>query len=107
MELKKVVVDLHQIDLLEQRVIKATEMIRSLRRERDAACIRHQEAQEALARLQSEHQNLVRSGEDSRELTEQLEVLREERQTVRGKVTRMLEMMATLEDHPAGARGDH
>ena len=37
MERKKVVIDLEQIGLLEQRVVKATELIRSLRKERDAA----------------------------------------------------------------------
>ena len=35
MERRKVVVDLQQIDLLETRIVKAAETIRSLRRERD------------------------------------------------------------------------
>ena len=34
MEPKRVVVDLQQLDLLEQKIVKATELIRSLRREK-------------------------------------------------------------------------
>lgn len=105
MERRMVVVDMEQIDLLEQRIVKATELIRSLRRERDAAQMKFQETMASLERLQNE--NLDRDRHEVKELTGQLEVLQEERQAIRGKVTRMLEMMASLEEAPSRARGDH
>lgn len=40
-------------------------------------------------------------------MASQVETLQEERQEVRGKVTRMLEMMAVLEEAPVEARHDH
>lgn len=107
MERRRVVVDMEQIDLLEQRIVKATELIRSLRRERDAAQMKFQETMASLERLQDENKNLDRDRHGVKELTGQLEVLQEERQAIRGKVTRMLEMMASLEETPARARGDH
>ena len=94
MERRRVVVDMEQIDLLEQRIVKATELIRSLRRERDAAQMKFQETMASLERLQNENKNLDKDRHEVKELTGQVEVLQEERQAIRGKVTRMLEMMA-------------
>ena len=107
MERKKVVVDLHQLDLLEQKIVKATELIRSLRRERDAAQTRFHEAEKSLAQAQKEAAGSERERRELHEAAEQLEVLREERQEIRGRVSRMLEMMAALDDGPAEARRDH
>jgi chromosome segregation ATPase len=107
MERRRVVVDLEQIDLLEQRIVKATELIRSLRQERDAAQMKFQETMASLERLQGESKNLDKDRHEVQELTGQVEVLQEERQAIRGKVTRMLEMMASLEEAPARAHGDH
>ncbi len=107
MERKKVVVDLQQIDLLEQKVVKATEMIRSLRRERDAAQAKLSETQEALAQARKEAAGSEKERRELQEIGEQLEVLREERQAIRGRVSRMLEMMGSLDDGMNEARRDH
>ena len=40
-------------------------------------------------------------------MTQQIETLSEERQAIRGKVTRMLEMMSILEEAPGEARREH
>jgi hypothetical protein len=107
MEARKIVVDLEQVDLLEKKIIKAVEVVRALRRERDVARLKLQETQAALDRLQGEHQAATEGQLESRELTRQIEILQEERVAVRGKVTRMLEMMASLDEVPGQARSDH
>jgi predicted nucleic acid-binding Zn-ribbon protein len=107
MERKRIVVDLQQIDLLEQKILKATELMRSLRKERDTAQARAAalEKEAALA-----HERAAASEEERRslqEMMEQLEALREERQAIRGRVSRMLELMAGLDDAPVEARRDN
>jgi len=100
MESKRVVVDLQQLDLLEQKIVKATELIRSLRRERDAAQAKARELEAQIHASEKGRQEL-------RELSEQLDLLREERQVIRGRVSQMLEMMAGLEDGGSETRREH
>lgn len=107
MEKKRVVVDLTQIDLLEQRVIKATELIRTVRRERDTACAKLEEMTASLAQLTKESRDDDRERQELGETTRQIEVLRQERQAVRGKVQKMLDLMSCLDEAPVEARGDH
>lgn len=107
MEKKKVVVDLQQIDLLEQKVVKATEMIRALRRERDAAQTRLAGLEQTLARSEKEAAAAAQERQEMQEAADQIETLREERQLIRTKVTRMLEVMSSLEEATGEARRDH
>jgi len=107
MEKKKVVVDLQQIDLLEQKVVKATEMIRALRRERDAAQSRLAGLEQTLARSEKEAAAAAQERQEMQEAADQIETLREERQLIRTKVTRMLEVMSSLEEATGEARRDH
>jgi chromosome segregation ATPase len=107
MNKKKVVVDLNQIDLLEQRIIKATELIRSLRRERDKARAELGEATSSLDELKGAAAAGQRDRRELDEAAQQIEVLNQERQTVRGRVEKMLELMSCLDEAPAQARGDH
>lgn len=107
MERKKVVVDLQQIDLLEQKVVKATELIRTLRRDKETLQGQLHEAREGLARARQEAAGSEKQLREFEEAHQQLEVLREERQAIRGRVSRMLEMMAGLEEGAAEARRDH
>lgn len=108
MEKKKVVVDLQQLDLLEQKIIKATEMIRALRRERDAGQSRIAGLEQTLARAQKEAASSEKERHEMQEAAEQIEALREERLAIRSKVTRMLELMAGLEDAASTeARREH
>jgi uncharacterized coiled-coil DUF342 family protein len=106
MEPKRVVVDLQQLDLLEQKIVKATELIRSLRREKDAALAKVRDVEKALAAAQAQYQASEKGKEELKELSEQIDVLREERQEIRGRVNQMLEMMAGLEEG-GEARRDH
>jgi uncharacterized protein (DUF3084 family) len=107
MDRKKVFVDLQQLDLLEKKIVKATELIRFLRRERDEAQAALEATRAEVAAARSE---LSGSAQDRQALTEasgQLAVLQEERQEIRGKVAHMLELMAALDEAPAEARRDH
>lgn len=106
MEPKRVVVDLQQLDLLEQKIVKATELIRSLRREKDAALAKTRDLEKALAAAQSQIQATEKGREELRELSEQIDLLREERQEIRGRVNQMLEMMSGLEEG-GEARREH
>ncbi len=107
MERKRVVIDMDQIDLLEQRIVKATELIRSLRCERDAAQERVREAQQVLEQVREKTGDLGSKREEMRGLSDQIDLLQEERQVIRGRVTRMLEMMAGVDEGPAQVHGDH
>lgn len=107
MEPKRVVVDLQQLDLLEQKIVKATELIRSLRRERDAAQAKARDLEKSLAAAQAQIHASEKGKEELRELSEEIDVLREERQAIRGRVSQMLEMMAGLEEGGGEARRDH
>ena len=107
MERKKVVIDLEQLDLLEQRVVKATELIRSLRKERDVAQVRLSETQEALEQLRSEAARLDTERGEVTELSERVDILQEERVAIRGRVSRMLDIMAGLDEGTTQAHGDH
>src|SRR5262245_20142686 len=107
MEAKKVVLDLDQIDQLERRVQRATELIKTLRTERDEARAGLLEARATIDRLQSENRLLEADQKGTRAISEELGVLREERQAIRGRVTRMLEMMATLDEVALPVRSDH
>jgi predicted nucleic acid-binding Zn-ribbon protein len=107
MEGKKVVVDLEQIDQLEKRIQKATELIRALRRERDSARDGLAQARAESERLETAHRRLEEDHRGARAATEELDILREERQAIRGRVTRMLEMMASLDESVVPGHGDH
>jgi hypothetical protein len=104
---KRVMVDLQQLDLLEQKVIKATEMIRALRKERDAMVARVREAETTLAAARQTAGEADRERAALLDATEQLDLLREERQSIRGRVDRMLEIMAALDEGAVETRSDH
>jgi len=107
MERKKVVIDMEQLDLLEQRVVKATELIRSLRKERDSAQVRLSETQQALEQLRREAARLDSEREAVTDLSTRIDILQEERQTIRSRVSRMLDIMAGLDENITQAHGDH
>jgi len=107
MERKKVVIDMEQLDLLEQRVVKATELIRALRKERDTAQVRLSETQQALEQLRREAARLDSEREAVTDLSTRIDILQEERQTIRSRVSRMLDIMAGLDENITQAHGDH
>jgi seryl-tRNA synthetase len=101
------VVDLQQLDLLEQKIVKATELVRSLRKERDGLQTRLKESEDALGLARNQAAGNEKQLRELHEMASQIEALQQERQEVRGKVTRMLDMMTILEEAPAESRRDH
>jgi DNA repair exonuclease SbcCD ATPase subunit len=107
MEKKRGTPDLDQLAELEKRVERAIEVIATLRRERDEARAAQRAAGAALERLEADQRELQRDRAGLETLTEQVSILQEERQAVRGRVTRMLEMMASLDEAALPLRGEH
>jgi len=107
MEKKRAGFDLDQLAELEKRVERAVDTIATLRRERDEARSAQRAAGAAVERLEAQQreQDRDRSGIDA--LTEQVTLLQEERHAVRGRVTRMLELMSSLDEAALPARGEH
>jgi FtsZ-binding cell division protein ZapB len=107
MERKRGALDLDQLTELEKRVERAIDTIATLRRERDEARAEQRAAGAAVERLEAERREQDRDREGFQSLTEQVTLLQEERQQVRGRVTRMLEMMASLDEAALPLRGEH
>lgn len=107
MEKKRGALDLDQLAELEKRVERAVDTIATLRRERDEARAAQRATGAALERLEAEKRDQDRDREGLSALTEQVALLQEERQAVRGRVTRMLEMMASLDEAALPVRGEH
>jgi predicted nucleic acid-binding Zn-ribbon protein len=107
MESKKVVVDLQSLDLLEERVTRVLQTMAGLRRERDALRDESRETKDRLERALAENRRLEQEQQGSRSLTDEIDLLKEERQAIRGRVSRLLEMMAELEETPTPARPGH
>lgn len=107
MDKKRAGLDLDQLAELEKRVERAVDTIASLRRERDEARAAQRAAGAAIDRLEAEKRDQDRDRAGLEALTEQVTLLQEERHEVRGRVTRMLEMMASIEEAALPARGEH
>ncbi len=95
--------EMDNLELLEERVRRVAEVIRSLRHENSQLQAQIKEAQdrvrksgETIAALQEEN----RRGD---ELSRQLRLLQEERQEIRGRVSRMLETFSSIDEmQPTG-----
>ena len=107
MDRKRGPLDLDQMTELEKRVERAIDTIATLRRERDEARAAQRAAGAAVERLEAERREQDRDREGLQSLTEQVTLLQEERQQVRGRVTRMLEMMASLDETALPLRSGH
>jgi small-conductance mechanosensitive channel len=99
--------ELEVLEFLEERVRRAADLVRSLKRENldlksqiQAAEQKHKQALESIASLEEQH----RRGDDVRR---QLQLLQEERQEIRGRVTRMLETFAAMEEIPSSGHPDN
>lgn len=107
MDRKRAALDLDQLAELEKRVERAVDTIATLKRERDEARAAQRAAGAAVERLESERRDQERDRAGIDALTEQVALLQDERQEVRGRVTRMLEMMASLDEAALPVRGEH
>lgn len=91
-------------DLLEEKVRKAAELVRRLRRENeslsqdlDDAKGRIADAEEKLEKLESELSERDSGGADSEELASELGDLREEREEIRRRLAKIVEVLDGLD----------
>ncbi len=95
--------EMDNLELLEERVRRVTEVIRGLRHE--AAQLQSQ-LKEAQDRLRKSNETIAALQEENRrgdELSRQLRLLQEERQEIRGRVSRMLETFSSIDEmQPTG-----
>jgi FtsZ-binding cell division protein ZapB len=99
--------ELEVLELLEERVQRATELIRGLRKENSELKALIKEADTRLLKSQETITKLEEQGRRGDEVTRQLKLLQEERQEIRGRVTRMLETFAAMEEIPSSGHPDN
>ena len=99
--------ELEVLELLEERVQRATELIRGLRKENLELKALVKDAEARLLKSQETISNLEEVGRRGDEVTRQLKLLQEERQEIRGRVTRMLETFAAMEEIPSSGHADN
>ena len=85
--------DADTLGSLEERILRAVELVGALRREKEAAEVRAQEADAALEAARKSATDL--EAENSR-LTQELETLRGERKQVRSRIEKLLGQLDTL-----------
>lgn len=95
--------EMDNLELLEDRVRRVTEVIRGLRQENAQLAAQVKEAQD---RLRKSNETIAALQEENRrgdELSRQLRLLQEERQEIRGRVSRMLETFSSIDEmQPTG-----
>ena len=95
--------EMDNLELLEERVRRVTEVIRGLRHENSQLQAQVNEAQD---RIRKSNETIAALQEENRrgdELSRQLRLLQEERQEIRGRVSRMLETFSSIDEmQPTG-----
>jgi FtsZ-binding cell division protein ZapB len=99
--------ELEVLELLEERVQRATELIRGLRKENLELKALVKDTEARLLKSQETISSLEEVGRRGDEVTRQLKLLQEERQEIRGRVTRMLETFAAMEEIPSSGHADN
>jgi chromosome segregation ATPase len=91
------------LELLEERVRRVTEVIRGLRQENDQLLAKIQEANDRVRKSNETIAALQEENRKSDELSRQLRLLQEERQEIRGRVSRMLQTFSSIDEmQPTG-----
>jgi chromosome segregation ATPase len=94
---------MENLELLEERVRRVTEVIRGLKSENARLLAQVQEAQERVSKANETIATLQEESRRGDELTRQLRLLQEERQEIRGRVSRMLETFSSIDEmQPSG-----
>jgi len=99
--------EMEVLEMLEERVQRATELIRSLRKENNELKALVKDAEDRAGQAQENVTRLEEAGRRGDELSRQLKLLQEERQEIRGRVTRMLETFAAIEEIPSPGHPDN
>lgn len=99
--------ELEVLELLEERVQRASDLIRGLRRENSELLAQLKDSQDRLGKTQESLARLEEQGRRGDELARQLKLLQEERLEIRGRVTRMLETFSAMEEVPSSGHPDN
>ena len=99
--------EMEVLELLEERVLRATELIRGLRRDNTELKAQVKDAGDRLRKSQEMIASLEEQGRRGDEIGRQLKLLQEERQEIRGRVTRMLETFASMEEGTSAGHPDN
>jgi predicted RNase H-like nuclease (RuvC/YqgF family) len=94
----------HGFELLEEKVKKAAELVKRLRRENEALAEgqarlqgRLEEAERTLATAQKQRKSADEGAHQLETLGQELKVLRQEREEVRGRIEKLLEVLDGLD----------
>jgi len=99
--------EMENLELLEERVRRVTEVIRGMRQENVQILAQLKEAQERIRNLNETIAALQEENRRGDELSRQLRLLQEERQEIRGRVSRMLETFSSIDEMQPTGRTDH
>jgi septal ring factor EnvC (AmiA/AmiB activator) len=95
--------EMDNLELLEERVRRVTEVIRGMRHEKVQLLAQLQEAQDRIRKSSETIAALQEENRRTDELSRQLRLLQEERQEIRGRVSRMLETFSSIDEmQPSG-----
>ncbi|HMC83061.1 MAG TPA: hypothetical protein VKL61_07495 [Candidatus Polarisedimenticolia bacterium] len=94
--------EMENLDLLEERVRRVTELVRNLRQESVDLRAKLHEAEERFRKAGETIAALQEERKRGEEVAGQLRLLQEERQEIRGRVSRMLETFSGLEEMQSG-----
>jgi len=99
--------EMENLELLEERVRRVAEVIRGLRHENARLLAQIQEVQERLRKSEGTIAALQEENRKGDELSRQLRLLQEERQEIRGRVSRMLETFSGIEEMQSAGHPDN
>ena len=99
--------EMENLELLEERVRRVTEVIRGMRQENVQILAQLKESQERTRNLSETVAALQEENRRGDELSRQLRLLQEERQEIRGRVSRMLETFSSIDEMQPTGRTDH
>ena len=99
--------ELEVLELLEERVQRAADLIRGLRRENTELAARLKESEDRVRKHQESVTRLEEQGRRSDEVSRHLKLLQEERQEIRGRVSRMLETFSAMDEVPSSGHPDN
>ncbi len=95
--------ELENLELLEERVRRIAELVRGLRRENIELRARLSEAEERIRKSDEGIAALQEERKRNDEVSRQLRLLQEERQEIRGRVSKMLETFSSIDEmQPTG-----
>jgi septal ring factor EnvC (AmiA/AmiB activator) len=99
--------DMEELEQLEERIRRVSDVIRGLRHENSQLTSQLKEAQEQVRKSEETLSRLQEENRRNEDLTRQLRLLQEERQEIRGRVTRMLETFSGIDEMQVSGHADN